>query len=138
MQLFKFSIGSNSVLAAFEPVVVLEHEAVIGGFKCLYHITKREQAHHTNYPAILELAELLGCEYFKKLKVSCKGKCCHYIILFYISNFEIFDLNFLRLGKIPTTHLIGVMFNNSRTTSSLVAAVLLRSAHHHRLHNTSS
>ncbi|XP_077088343.1 uncharacterized protein LOC143740185 [Siphateles boraxobius] len=60
--------GTNSVLVAFEPVVVLEHEAVIGGFKCLYHTIKRKQPHHTNYPALLEFAEILGCDYFKKLK----------------------------------------------------------------------
>ena len=59
----------SSVLVAFEPVVVLEHEAVIGAFKCLYHLTKREQSHHTNYPALLDLAELLGCDYFEKLKM---------------------------------------------------------------------
>lgn len=51
-------------------VVILEHEAVIGGFKCLYHLTKKEQAHHTNYADLLELAELLGCQYFEKLKVN--------------------------------------------------------------------
>lgn len=48
------------MVAAFDPVIVLEHEAVIGGFI---------NAHHTNYPALLELAELLGCDHFKKLKV---------------------------------------------------------------------
>lgn len=58
------------MVAAFDPVIVLEHEADIGGvYKCLYYLTKREQAHHTNYPALLELAELLGCDHFKKLKV---------------------------------------------------------------------
>ena len=75
------SIGSSSVLAALEPMVVMEHEAVIGGFKCLYHLTKREQAHHTNYPALLELAKLLGCDNFKKLKVNA-------ILLVYIFSFH--------------------------------------------------
>ena len=54
---------------AFEPTVVVEHEAVIGGFKCLYWLIKNELAHHTNYPKLLSLAELLGCDYFRKLKV---------------------------------------------------------------------
>lgn len=54
---------------SFEPTVVVEHEAVIGGFKCLYWLTKNEIAHHTNYSKLLGLAELLGCDYFRKLKV---------------------------------------------------------------------
>ena len=41
-------------MVAFEPTTVLEHEAVIGGFK---YLTKREQAHHTNFPELLDLAE---------------------------------------------------------------------------------
>ncbi|XP_034075010.1 E3 SUMO-protein ligase KIAA1586-like [Gymnodraco acuticeps] len=47
----------------------MEHEAVIGGFKCLYWLVKNEIAHHTNYPKLLSLAQLLGCDYFEKLKV---------------------------------------------------------------------
>ncbi|KAK5855574.1 hypothetical protein PBY51_007239 [Eleginops maclovinus] len=54
---------------AFQPVLNLEHEAIIGGFKCLYWLVKHEIAHHTNYPALLDLADLLGCEYFAKLKI---------------------------------------------------------------------
>ncbi|KAK1906063.1 Phosphatidylglycerol--prolipoprotein diacylglyceryl transferase [Dissostichus eleginoides] len=57
-------IQGSSVLVAFDPVITLEHEAVIGGFKCLYHLTKKEHAHHTNYADLLELAALLGCQYF--------------------------------------------------------------------------
>ncbi|KAK1877284.1 UDP-glucose 4-epimerase [Dissostichus eleginoides] len=49
--------------------VVLEHEAVVGAFKCLYWLIKHEIAHHTNYPALLELANLLGCTYFDKLHI---------------------------------------------------------------------
>ncbi|RXN12206.1 zinc finger protein 862-like [Labeo rohita] len=58
-----------SVMDSFEPTVVVEHEAIIGGFKCLYWLVKNEKAHHTNYPKLLSLAELLGCDYFKKLKI---------------------------------------------------------------------
>ncbi|XP_073718948.1 zinc finger protein 862 isoform X2 [Misgurnus anguillicaudatus] len=58
-----------SVMDSFEPTVVVEHEAVIGGFKCLYWLTKNEIAHHTNYSKLLGLAELLGCDYFRKLKI---------------------------------------------------------------------
>lgn len=32
---------------AFEPVIIMEHEAVIGGFKYLYWLVKNEIAHHT-------------------------------------------------------------------------------------------
>ncbi|KAI4818899.1 hypothetical protein KUCAC02_004190 [Chaenocephalus aceratus] len=52
-----------SVMQAFE------HEAVIGGFKCLSWLVKNKMAHHTNYPKLLSLAQLLGCDYFEKLKV---------------------------------------------------------------------
>ncbi|KAK1903321.1 Zinc finger protein 862 [Dissostichus eleginoides] len=58
-----------SVMQAFEPTVIMEHEAIIGGFKCLYWLVKNEMAHHTNYPKLLSLAQLLGCDYFEKLKV---------------------------------------------------------------------
>ena len=43
---------------------------MIGGFKCLYWLVKHEIAHHTNYSALLDLAQLLGCQYFEKLKAS--------------------------------------------------------------------
>ena len=57
-------------MASFDPIIVLEHEAIIGGFKCLYWLVKNEIAHQTNYPKLLSLAELLGCDYLKKLKVT--------------------------------------------------------------------
>lgn len=52
-------ISGNTVLAAFEPTVVLEHEAVVGASKCLYWLIKHEIARHTNYPALLQLAPIL-------------------------------------------------------------------------------
>ncbi|KAK1876665.1 Zinc finger protein 862 [Dissostichus eleginoides] len=73
-------IQGSSVLVAFDPVITLEHEAVIGGFKCLYHLTKKEHAHHTNYADLLELAELLGCQYFEKLKIGRTNYTSHRII----------------------------------------------------------
>lgn len=63
-------IPGNTVIAAFEPTITMEHEAVVGAFKCLYWLVKHEIAHHTNYPALLDLAKLLGCQYFEKLKVT--------------------------------------------------------------------
>ncbi|XP_063740542.1 uncharacterized protein LOC134865072 [Eleginops maclovinus] len=62
------SSRSLPINEAFQPILNLEHEAIIGGFKCLYWLVKHEIAHHTNYPALLDLADLLGCEYFAKLK----------------------------------------------------------------------
>ncbi|KAK5852473.1 hypothetical protein PBY51_023938 [Eleginops maclovinus] len=56
-------------MQAFEPTVIIEYEAVIGVFKCLYWLVKKEIVHHTNYPKLLSLAQLLGCDYFEKLKV---------------------------------------------------------------------
>ncbi|KAI4830885.1 hypothetical protein KUCAC02_002486 [Chaenocephalus aceratus] len=73
-------IQGSSVLVAFDPVITLEHEAVIVGFKCLYHLTKKEHAHHTNYADLLELAELLGCQYFEKLKIGKTNYTSHRII----------------------------------------------------------
>lgn len=35
-----------------------------------YEIAYHEIAYHTNYPKLLSLAELLGCDYFTKLKVN--------------------------------------------------------------------
>ncbi|KAK5853452.1 hypothetical protein PBY51_014602 [Eleginops maclovinus] len=63
------SSRSLPINEAFQPILNLEHEAIIGGFKCLYWLVKHEIAHHTNYPALLDLADLLGCEYFAKLKI---------------------------------------------------------------------
>ncbi|KAL3064913.1 hypothetical protein OYC64_001027 [Pagothenia borchgrevinki] len=62
----------NTVLVSFEPTVVLEHEAVVGALNRLYWLIKHEITHHTNYPASLELANLLGCTYFDKLNIGYK------------------------------------------------------------------
>lgn len=63
------SSRSLPISEAFQPILNMEHEAIIGGFKCLYWLVKHEIAHHTNYPTLLDLADLLGCEYFAKLKI---------------------------------------------------------------------
>lgn len=62
------------IMNAFDPVIIMEHEAVIGGFKCLYWLVRNEIAHHTNYGKLLSLAQLLGCDYFHKLKVNTRTK----------------------------------------------------------------
>lgn len=57
-------------MQAFEPTIIIKHEAIIGAFKCLYWLVKNEIAHHINYPKQLSLAQLLGCDYFDKLKLN--------------------------------------------------------------------
>lgn len=58
-----FALGLGySVMQAFEPTIVIEHEAIIGAFKCLYWLIKNEIAHHTSYAKLLSLAQLLGCD----------------------------------------------------------------------------
>ena len=59
-----------SIAAAFEPVINMEHEAIIGDFKCLYWLLKHEITHHAHYGALLDFAKLLGCDYFSKLQVN--------------------------------------------------------------------
>ncbi|KAK0132440.1 hypothetical protein N1851_032668 [Merluccius polli] len=56
-------VSGYSVMHAFEPVIIMEHKA------CLYWLVKNEIAHHTNYGKLLSLAQLLGCDYFLKLKI---------------------------------------------------------------------
>ncbi|XP_034093435.1 uncharacterized protein LOC117560614 [Gymnodraco acuticeps] len=75
-ELHQYSVGKQaslasglSVVQAFEPNIVMEHEAIIGGFKCLYWLMKNEISHHNNYPKLLSLTQLLGCSYFAKLKL---------------------------------------------------------------------
>ncbi len=46
-----------------------EHKVIIGDFKCLYCLLKYKIAPHTNNGALLDLAKLLGCDYFSELQV---------------------------------------------------------------------
>ncbi|KAK5878740.1 hypothetical protein CesoFtcFv8_024121 [Champsocephalus esox] len=73
------SVKAHAALIQGSSVHQNSHEAVIGGFKCLYHLTKKEHAHHTNYADLLELAELLGCQYFE-LKIGKNNYTSHRII----------------------------------------------------------
>ena len=50
-----------------------EMKAAIGCCKCIYWLCKNELPHTTTYPNLLELAENLGCEYFKALRVGCNA-----------------------------------------------------------------
>ncbi|KAI2661119.1 Rho guanine nucleotide exchange factor 5 [Labeo rohita] len=59
--------SGNSVMNAFDP--------------CLYWLVKNEIAHHTNYGKLLSLAQLLGCDYFHKLKVDRRNNYCSHRII---------------------------------------------------------
>ena len=45
VSLHYFHVVGLSIAAAFEPVINMEHEAIIGGFKCLYWLLKHAIAH---------------------------------------------------------------------------------------------
>ena len=45
VSLHYFHVVSLSIAAAFKPVINMEHEAIIGGFKCLYWLLKHITAH---------------------------------------------------------------------------------------------
>ena len=92
-----------SVMDSFEPTIVLGHEAIIGGFKCLYWLVKNEHAHHTNYPKLLSLAELLRCDYFKKLKVTHLNLKTNvtYLLSKHTFNLYIIDYTFLISYEVP-------------------------------------
>ena len=44
-----FHVVGLSIAAAFEPVINMEHEAVIGGFECLYWLQNHVIAHQLTY-----------------------------------------------------------------------------------------
>ena len=48
VSLYCFHVVGLSIAAAFEPVINMEHEAIIGGFKCLYWLLKHAIAHQGN------------------------------------------------------------------------------------------
>ncbi|KAI4799887.1 hypothetical protein KUCAC02_016426 [Chaenocephalus aceratus] len=52
---------SYSVMQAFEPTVIMEHEAVIGGFKCLYWLLKVDQRNnYQSHRIVDEMLEILA------------------------------------------------------------------------------
>ena len=44
-----FHVVGLSIAAAFEPVINMEHETIIGGFKCLYWLLKHKIAHQLTF-----------------------------------------------------------------------------------------
>ncbi|XP_030293899.1 uncharacterized protein LOC115594174 isoform X2 [Sparus aurata] len=72
---------SLRIEASSTRLLTMEHAAIIGGFQCLYWLLKHEVAHHTKYPALLDLGKMLGCDYFSKLKIDKRTNyTSHYII----------------------------------------------------------
>ena len=49
VSLLCFHVVGFSITAALEPVNNMEHEAIIGGFKCLYWLLKHEIAHRLTF-----------------------------------------------------------------------------------------
>ncbi|KAI4793625.1 hypothetical protein KUCAC02_032599, partial [Chaenocephalus aceratus] len=50
-----------SAMQAFEPTVIMEHEAVIGGFKCLYWLLKSDQRNnYQSHRIVDEMLEILA------------------------------------------------------------------------------
>ena len=43
-----FHVVGLSIATALGQVINVAHEAIIGGFKCLYWLLKHEICHHTN------------------------------------------------------------------------------------------
>ena len=44
-----FHVVGLSIAAAFEPVIIMEHEAIIGAFKCLYWLLKHAITHQLTF-----------------------------------------------------------------------------------------
>lgn len=61
--------AGGGIAQAFSGLITCEMKAAVGCCKCIYWLCKNEIPHTTVYPNLLELAEQLGCEYFKALKV---------------------------------------------------------------------
>ena len=65
----KADAAGGGIENAFSDQISLEMKAAIGCLKCIYWLCKNEVSHTTMYSNLLQLAEELGCEYFKALKV---------------------------------------------------------------------
>lgn len=61
--------AGGGIEKALSDQVSLEMRAAVGCLKCIYWLCKNEISHTTTYPSLLQLAEELGCEYFKTLRV---------------------------------------------------------------------
>ena len=65
----KADTAAGGIEKSFSDQISLEMKAAIGCLKCIYWLCKNEISHTTMYPNLLQLAEDLGCKYFKTLRV---------------------------------------------------------------------
>lgn len=57
----------GGIAQAFECVLCVKKQALIGGMKCIYWLAKSEIAHTTNFESLLDLAVSLGSTYLTEL-----------------------------------------------------------------------
>ena len=57
----------GGIVQAFECVLSMKKQALIGGIKCMYWLTKGEIAHTTNFKSLLELAVSHSSTYLTEL-----------------------------------------------------------------------
>ena len=60
---------TSRIHQALSDICSAEIKAAVGCCKCVYWLCKHEIEHTTTYPHLLELAQSLGCDYFKALNV---------------------------------------------------------------------
>ena len=58
----------GGIETAFQRVVSEERKALIGAFRCMYFLNKREIAHTTNFLPLCELGKALGAAYLQDLR----------------------------------------------------------------------
>ena len=73
-EVMEASLQAGGIPRAFDESCTLEMKAAIGCCKCIYWLCKQEVSHTTTYPHLLSLAENLGCDYFKALRVGQNAK----------------------------------------------------------------
>ncbi len=61
--------AGSGIVQTFSGAITCKMKAAIGCCKCIYWLCKNEISQTTVYPNLHQLAEDLGCEYFKALKV---------------------------------------------------------------------
>ena len=58
---------TGGIAQAFEQVRTMKKNALVGAFKCMYWLAKREMAYTTNFESLIQLAISLGSTYMKEL-----------------------------------------------------------------------
>ena len=71
---FQSSNKTGGINEAFNRVITVQEQALVGALKCLYWLCKERIAHTTKYQSLLDLAESLGCNYLHHLYVGENAK----------------------------------------------------------------